>query len=98
MKLGYLGLMVHQQKHPAGYFSALAAIRFLAIPVPPALHRVTDLKGMWVVGQLHSSLNGGSDGQGGMDELLLPPRAPPLDTDTPAATDALLDVDAALDP
>jgi hypothetical protein len=36
-----------------------------------------------VFGQLQSSLNGGSDGQGGMDELLIPPPAPPLDTDTP---------------
>src|SRR5262249_703202 len=32
--------------------------------------------------QLHSSLNGGSDGHGGMDELLVPPPAP-LDRDTP---------------
>ena len=42
MKRGYLGLMVHQPKLLAGYFSALAAIRFPAIPVPPALHRATD--------------------------------------------------------
>ena len=40
MKRGYLGLMVHQPKHPAGYSSAPAAIRFLAIPVHPALHLV----------------------------------------------------------
>jgi hypothetical protein len=53
---------------------------------------------MWVFGQLHSSLNGGSDGQGGMDELLMLPPAPPLDTDTPAATDPLLDADTPLDP
>jgi hypothetical protein len=42
-----------------------------------------------VLGQLHSSLNGGSDGQGGMDELLMPPPAPPLDRDTPLDTDPL---------
>src|SRR5215469_3349077 len=32
--------MVHQPKHPADYFSAPAAIHFLAIPVPLALHLV----------------------------------------------------------
>jgi hypothetical protein len=50
------------------------------------------------VGQLHSSLNGGSDEQGGMDELLVPPPAPPLDTDTPLDTDPLRDVETPLDP
>jgi hypothetical protein len=43
-------------------------------------------------------LNGGSDGQGGMDELLMPPPAPPLDADTPTDTDALLGLDTPLDP
>ncbi len=51
-----------------------------------------------VFGQLHSSLNGGSDEQGGMDELLMPPPVPPLDTDTPLDTDPLRDVDTPLDP
>jgi hypothetical protein len=32
--------MEHQPKHLATYFSAPAAIRFPAIPVRPALHRV----------------------------------------------------------
>jgi len=43
-------------------------------------------------------LNGGSDGQGGMDEWLVPPPAPPLDMDTPPDTDPLRDVDTPLDP
>jgi len=34
--------MVHQVMLPVTYFSAPAAIHFLAIPVHPALHRVTD--------------------------------------------------------
>ena len=42
MKRGYPGLMVHQVMLPVTYFSAPAAIHFLAIPVHPALHRVTD--------------------------------------------------------
>lgn len=46
--------------------------------------------------QLHSSLNGGSGGQGGMDGLTLP--APPLGADTPLDTDPLLDLDTLLDP
>jgi hypothetical protein len=50
------------------------------------------------VGQLHSSLNGGSDEQGGMDELLMPPPAAPLDADTPLDAAPLLDVDTRRDP
>ena len=42
MKRGYPGLMVHQVMLPVTYFSAPAAIHFLAIPVHPALRRVTD--------------------------------------------------------
>src|SRR5215472_11770819 len=42
MKRGYPGLMVHQVMLPVTYFSAPAAIHFLAIPVHPALHQATD--------------------------------------------------------
>ncbi len=62
-------------------------------PPPPVTGRLTP-----GFGQLHSSLNGGSDGHGGMDELLMLPPTPPLDTDTPADTDALLRLDTPLDP
>jgi len=46
--------------------------------------------------QLHSSLNGGSLEQGGIDGLTAP--APPLDADTPLDEAPLLDVDTRLDP
>jgi hypothetical protein len=47
-------------------------------------------------GQLHSSLNGGSLEQGGIDGLMAP--APPLDADTPPDAALLLDVDTPRDP
>jgi hypothetical protein len=47
-------------------------------------------------GQLHSSLNGGSLEQGGIDGLMAP--APPLDADTPLDAAPLLDVDTPRDP
>ena len=47
-------------------------------------------------GQLHSSLNGGSLEQGGIDGLMAP--APPLDADTPLDAALLLDVDTLCDP
>jgi hypothetical protein len=48
------------------------------------------LKRRGVAGQLHSSLNGGSLEQGGIDGLTAP--APPLDADKPPdAADALRD-------
>ena len=46
--------------------------------------------------QLHSSLNGGSLEQGGIDGLMAP--APPLDADTPLDEAPLLDVDTRLGP
>jgi hypothetical protein len=46
--------------------------------------------------QLHSSLNGGSLEQGGMDELI--PPAPPVDADTLLDATPLLDVDTPRDP
>ena len=46
--------------------------------------------------QLHSSLNGGSLEQGGIDGLMAP--APPLDADTPLDAALLLDVDTPRDP
>jgi hypothetical protein len=46
--------------------------------------------------QLHSSLNGGSLEQGGIDGLMAP--APPLDADTPLDAALLLDVDTLRDP
>jgi hypothetical protein len=46
--------------------------------------------------QLHSSLNGGSLEQGGIDELT--PPAPPLDADTLLDAAPLLDVDTPRDP
>jgi hypothetical protein len=46
--------------------------------------------------QLHSSLNGGSLEQGGIDGLMAP--APPLDTDTPLDAAPLLDVDTRREP
>jgi hypothetical protein len=46
-----------------------------------------------LLGQLHSSLNGGSLEQGGIDGLMAP--APPLDADDAAP---LLDVDTLRDP
>ena len=46
--------------------------------------------------QLHSSLNGGSLEQGGIDRLMAP--APPLDADTPLDAAPLLDVDTLRDP
>jgi len=49
-----------------------------------------------LLGQLHSSLNGGSLPHGGMDELM--PLALPLDAETPLDPDPLLDVDTPLDP
>jgi len=50
-----------------------------------------------VFSQLHNSLNGGSLGQGGMDELM--PPAPPLDADTLLVPDPLLlNLDPPLDP
>jgi hypothetical protein len=45
---------------------------------------------------LHSSLNGGSLEQGGIDGLI--PPAPPLDPDTPLDAAPLLDVDTPRDP
>jgi hypothetical protein len=49
------------------------------------------------VRQLHSSLNGGSLEQGGIDRLTAP--APPLDADTPLdAATLLLDVETLLPP
>jgi hypothetical protein len=45
---------------------------------------------------LHSSLNGGSLEQGGIDGLMAP--APPLDADTPLDAAPLLDVDTRRDP
>jgi hypothetical protein len=45
---------------------------------------------------LHSSLNGGSFEQGGIDELKAP--TPPLDADMPLDAAPLLDVDALRDP
>jgi hypothetical protein len=47
-------------------------------------------------GQLHSSLNGGSLEQVGIDELAAP--APPLDADMPLDAAPLLDVDTLRDP
>jgi hypothetical protein len=47
-------------------------------------------------GQLHSSLNGGSLEQGGIDGLMAP--APPLDADTLLDAVAPLDVDTRRDP
>ena len=47
-------------------------------------------------GQLHSSLNGGSLEQGGIDKLTAP--APPLDADMPLDAVPLLDVDTLRDP
>jgi hypothetical protein len=47
-------------------------------------------------GQLHNSLNGGSLGHGGMEELR--PPATPLDADTLLVPDPLLNVDTPLDP
>ena len=47
-------------------------------------------------GQLHSSLNGGSLLQGGIDGLMAP--APPLDADTPLDAALPLDVDTPRDP
>ena len=49
-----------------------------------------------VLGQSHSSLNGGSLLQGGIDRLM--PPAPPLDADTPLDAALLLDVDTLRDP
>src|SRR6516225_11462321 len=49
-----------------------------------------------VLGQSHSSLNGGSLLQGGIDGLMAP--APPLDADTPLDAALLLDVDTLRDP
>jgi len=46
--------------------------------------------------QLHSSLNGGSLLQGGIDGLMAP--APPLDADTPLDAALPLDVDTLRDP
>jgi hypothetical protein len=46
--------------------------------------------------QLHSSLNGGSLEQGGIDGLMAP--APPLDPDPPLDAAPLLDVDTRRDP
>ena len=46
--------------------------------------------------QLHSSLNGGSLEQGGIDRLMAP--APPLDADTPLDAAPPLDVDTPRDP
>jgi hypothetical protein len=46
--------------------------------------------------QLHSSLNGGSLEQGGIDGLIAP--APPLDADTPLDAAPLLNVDTLRDP
>jgi hypothetical protein len=47
-------------------------------------------------GQLHNSLNGGSLGHGGMEELR--PPATPLDADTLLVPDPVLNVDTPLDP
>jgi hypothetical protein len=47
-------------------------------------------------GQLHSSLNGGSLEQGGIDGLTAP--APPLDADTPLDAAPLLGVDTRREP
>src|SRR5262249_8826305 len=44
-----------------------------------------------LLGQLHSSLSGGSCAQVGMDDVLIP--APPVDTDAPLYTDAPLGAD-----
>ena len=50
-----------------------------------------------LLGQLQSSLNGGSLEQGGIDRLTAP--APPLDADTPLdAATLLLDVETLLPP
>jgi len=49
-----------------------------------------------VLGQSHSSLNGGSLLQGGIDGLMAP--APPLDADTPLDAPLLLVVDTLRDP
>jgi hypothetical protein len=49
-----------------------------------------------VLGQLHSSLNGGSLEHRGIDGLMAP--APPLDADTPLDAAPLLDVNAPRDP
>jgi hypothetical protein len=49
-----------------------------------------------LLGQLHSSLNGGSLEQGGIDRLTAP--SPPLDADTPLDAAPLLDVDTLRDP
>ena len=46
--------------------------------------------------QLHSSLNGGSLEQGGIDGLMAP--APPLDADMPLDAALPLDVDTPRDP
>jgi hypothetical protein len=59
-----------------------------AVFIPANLLRV-------LIGQLHSSLNGGSLPHGGMDELV--PPAPPLGADTPLDPDPVLDVDPPLD-
>jgi hypothetical protein len=45
--------------------------------------------------QLHSSLNGGLLGHGGMDELM--PPAPPLDADTLFVPELVLNGDTPLD-
>jgi len=49
-----------------------------------------------LVFQLHSSLNGGSLEQGGIDGLMAP--APPLDADMPLDAALPLDVDTPRDP
>lgn len=59
--------------------------------VQNARRRFAKTKGF--AGQLHSSLNGGSLEQGGIDGLMAP--APPLDADDAAP---LLDVDTLRDP
>ena len=58
--------------------------------------RLTSAEWPSTVCQLHSSLNGGSLEQGGIDGLMAP--APPLDADTPLDAALLLDVDTPRDP
>jgi hypothetical protein len=60
------------------------------------MHPEDRLRAVSAVFQLHSSLNGGSLEQGGIDGLMAP--APPLDADTPLDATPLLDVDTRRDP
>ena len=70
--------------------------QFAARPRSPKGTKGVCLKRRGFAGQLHSSLNGGSLEQGGIDGLMAP--APPLDGDTPLDAAPLLDVDTRRDP